>query len=279
MEKWKRSSRLVDMTRQLLSEPRRLIPLTAFAQRYQSAKSSISEDLDIIHDVLRAEGSGELETLAGAAGGVRYIPGIHASRALDVVERLCRQLADPDRILPGGFLYLSDLLGDPVLLSEIGRIFASVFSRKTVDVVMTVETKGIPLAYATAFYLRAPVVIARYDYRVTEGSVVTVNTVSGSGRRMRQLSLSKRSLPEGSRVLIIDDFMKAGGTVRGMMDLLAEFRAEVVGVGVMLESPAEERLVDSWVSLAQVKEVDVKDRRIEVVPGNVFTDEGGLITC
>lgn len=274
MDKWKRSSRLVDMTRQLLSEPYRLIPLTTFADRYNSAKSSISEDLAIIHDVFQSGGSGELETVAGAAGGVRYIPKINRQRALDVLKVLCEQLSNPDRILPGGFLYLSDLLGDTTLLSEIGRIFATVFAGEKIDAIMTVETKGIPLAYATASYLRASVVIARYDYRVTEGSVVTVNTISGSSRQMRQLSLSKRSLAEGSRVLIIDDFMKAGGTIRGMMDLLHEFNAEVVGVGVMVESAAEQRLVDSYVSLAAVTEVDVKERKIHVELGNLFTREG-----
>ncbi|SEN64268.1 pur operon repressor [Lihuaxuella thermophila] len=274
MDKWKRSSRLVDMTRQLLSEPYRLIPLTAFAERYNSAKSSISEDLAIIHEVFQSGGSGELETVAGAAGGVRYIPKIDRQRALDVLKVLCEQLSNPDRILPGGFLYLSDLLGDATLLSEIGRIFATVFAGKKIDAIMTVETKGIPLAYAAASYLRAPVVIARYGYRVTEGSVVTVNTISGSGRQMRQLSLSKRSLAEGSRVLIIDDFMKAGGTIRGMMDLLHEFNAEVVGVGVMVESAAEQRLVESYVSLAAVTEVDVKERKIHVELGNLFTREG-----
>ena len=44
------------------------------------------------------------------------------------------------------------------------------------------------------------------------------------------MSLARRNLPEGSKVLIIDDFMKAGGTVQGMKDLLHEFNAEVVGV-------------------------------------------------
>ncbi|AUS07531.1 pur operon repressor [Laceyella sacchari] len=270
MEKWKRSARLVDITRHLLTQPYRLIPLTTFAEQYQAAKSSISEDLDIIHEVLEAEGNGKLETVAGAAGGVRYIPSISNDNALQVIGRLCEKLSNPERILPGGFLYMSDLLGDPTLLDDIGRIFAKVFAEKPVDVVMTVETKGIPIAYATASYLRAPVVIARYDYRVTEGSVVTVNTVSGSSRRMQQLSLSKRSLPEGSRVLIIDDFMKAGGTVRGMMDLLTEFKAEVVGVGVMLEAPAEERLVEEYVSLAQVAAIDVKEKMVRVETGNAF---------
>ena len=38
-----------------------------------------------------------------------------------------------------------------------------------IDVIMTVETKGIPLAYATATYMNLPVVIVRRDSRVTEG--------------------------------------------------------------------------------------------------------------
>ena len=272
MEKWKRSARLTDMIRQLLFNPYRLIPLTVFAEKYKAAKSSISEDLDIIDEVLRSEGNGKLETVAGAAGGVRYSPWFGVEHARKVVQELCEKLSSPERILPGGFLYLSDLLGDPFFLNQIGRIFATVFQEQNIDAVLTVETKGIPIAYATAALLGVPVTIARYDYRVTEGSVVTVHTVSGSSRRLRQLSVSKRSLSEGARVLIIDDFMKAGGTVRGLMDLLNEFKAEVVGVGVMLEQPAENRLVDDYVSLAKVTEIDVKKRKVQVEVGNVFDD-------
>ena len=272
MEKWKRSARLTDMIRQLLFKPYQLIPLTVFAEKYKAAKSSISEDLDIIDEVLRSEGNGKLETVAGAAGGVGIIPGFSVNQSRKVVQNLCEKLSAPERILPGGFLYLSDLLGDPFFLNEIGRIFATVFKEQHIDAVLTVETKGIPIAYATAALLGVPVIIARYDYRVTEGSVVTVHTVSGSTRRLRQLSVSKRSLSEGARVLIIDDFMKAGGTVRGLMDLLSEFKAEVVGVGVMLEQPAENRLVDRYVSLAKVTEIDVKMRKVHVEVGNVFDD-------
>ena len=77
MKKWKRSARLVDMSHRLLRNPHRLIPLTYFADRYQAAKSSISEDLGIIQEVFQSEGSGELETVAGAAGGVRFLPRVN----------------------------------------------------------------------------------------------------------------------------------------------------------------------------------------------------------
>lgn len=275
MEKWKRSARLVDLTEQLLTKPYHLFPLPTFAKRYNSAKSSISEDLAIIDEVLQSQGNGRLETVSGAAGGVRYIPVMKKERAEAILVQLCQQLEDQRRILPGGFLYLSDILGNTTLLNEVGKLFATVFMDHSIDAIMTVETKGIPIAFATASFLKVPVVIVRYDYRVTEGSVVTINTISGSSKRIRPLSLSKRSLNEGARVLIIDDFMKAGGTVYGMIKLLEEFQAEVVGVGVMVESAVKERLVDSYISLAAVKEIDMKDQKIHVTLGNVFQQMEG----
>ena len=85
-----------------------------------------------------------------------------------------------------------------------------------IDAVMTVATKGVPLANAVANVLNVPFVIVRRDLKITEGSTVSVNYVSGSsGDRIEKMFLSKRSLKAGSRVLIVDDFLKGGGTVNG----------------------------------------------------------------
>ena len=273
MKKLKRSERLVDMTQYLLSEPHTLIPLTTFAERYGAAKSSISEDLAIIKEVFEDEGLGELQTLAGAAGGVKYIPKLRKDHALAFAEELCRKLQQSDRILPGGYLYMSDLLGQPSLMNEAGKIIATAFADRDIDVVMTVETKGIPLAYATAAQLNLPVVLVRRDHQVTEGSAVSINYVSGSHKSLHTMSLSRRALRERSRVLIVDDFMKAGGTIQGMVDLLAEFNAEVAGVGVLVESgsvESEERLLEDYISLACLTDVDSKSKMITVKPGNYF---------
>jgi purine operon repressor len=65
--------------------------------------------------------------------------------------------------------------------------------------------------------------------------------------------------------------MHVGGTIHGMMDLLAEFKATVQGVGVFMEScEAEEQLVDNYVSLARLYGVDSKTKQITVEPGNYF---------
>ncbi|TCT18155.1 purine operon repressor PurR [Melghiribacillus thermohalophilus] len=268
----KRSERLVAMTNYLLEHPQKLISLPYFAETLNAAKSSISEDLDIVNDMFQREGIGKLVTIAGAAGGVKYIPQLSKEKAERFIESLCKRLEDPGRLLPGGYLYMSDLLGDPETVRNIGKIFASAFAEKDIEYVITVATKGIPIAYATANVLNVPVIIVRRDPKVTEGSTVSINYVSGSSRKIQTMVLSKRSLPEGSNVCIIDDFMKAGGTINGMKSLLAEFQANVNGIGVLAEAEdeEEERIVTDYISLIQIQDVDLNENKIEVVKGNYF---------
>jgi len=84
------------------------------------------------------------------------------------------------------------------------------FASLAPDYIMTVETKGIPLAFATARAANLPLVTVRRGSKVTEGSSVSINYVSGSTHRIQTMSLPRRAIPSGAKVLIIDDFMKAG---------------------------------------------------------------------
>ena len=269
--KFRRSERLIDMTTYLLEHPRQLVPLTYFAEKYGSAKSSISEDLGIIKETFEQRGIGVLQTVPGAAGGVKFHVHVSEEKARKVIDELCSVMASPERLLPGGYLFMNDILGNPSIVQEVGRLLASAFADKDIEVVMTVATKGIPIAYAVASHLNVPVVIVRRDSKVTEGSTVSINYVSGSSKRIQTMVLSKRSLAEGSKVLIVDDFMKAGGTVNGMINLLEEFNAKLAGIAVLVESEnIEERLVDEYLSLVRLSDVDVKERKITVSEGNYF---------
>ena len=272
--KVKRSERLIDMTRYLLEKPHKLVSLTYFAKRYDSAKSSISEDLSIVKKTFKERGTGTLETVPGAAGGVRYIPETGKEEAREFVEEMCVRLSEPTRLLPGGYVYLSDLLGEPQTLRQIGKIIASQYLHDSIDAVMTVATKGIPIAQAVASFLNVPFVMVRRDSKITEGSTVSINYVSGSSERIEKMELSKRSLKRGSRVLIVDDFMKGGGTVNGMKSLIEEFEAQLVGVTVFAESTfSGSRMIEDYTSLLCVDEVDIRDKTIHVTPGNYFNKE------
>ena len=273
--KWKRSERLVDMTRHLLDNPHLLIPLTFFSERHQAAKSSISEDLAIIKETFEESGTGRLVTVSGAAGGVKYIPEVTETEVREVMALMKESLGRSDRLLPGGYLYMTDFLGNPKIMDRVGKVFASAFADIKIDVIMTVATKGIPIANAIARHLNVPVVIVRRDSKVTEGSTVSINYVSGSTRRIQTMVLSKRSMKSGQRVLITDDFMKAGGTMAGMKNLLEEFDCELAGAAVLVEAEhTEEVLVDDYLSLVKLRAMNEKDRTIELEEGNYFMKGG-----
>jgi purine operon repressor len=264
----KRAERMVAVMQILMSKPNVLIPLTVLAERFGAAKSTISEDLLAVKESMRFSGQGRLETVSGAAGGVRYIPEISKAEADSFLLELAKRLSSQDRVLAGGFLYMTDLLYDPSVLRPLGLIFAGAFREKKPDVVVTIETKGIPLALVTAEALGVPMVIIRHGNKVTEGSAVSINYVSGSSKRIQSMSLGRRALEPGKKVLMIDDFMKAGGTALGMMNLMKEFEADVVGFGVLMETSSENepKLVNQYFSLLQLGELDPFHGAAVVVP-------------
>ena len=265
----KRSERLVDMVKYLLARPHTLIALPFFAGRYGAAKSSISEDLAILRQTLANDQNGILETVAGAAGGVRYIPFVGKKEATDYLHDLADRIEDPDRILPGNFVYLSDILGSPQDLRQIGQLIATKYAYSNVDYVMTIETKGIALAQAVSRFLNVPFVMVRRRPKITEGSTISVNYVASSSERVEKMELAKRLLPEGSNVLIVDDFMKGGGTLTGMEELVKEFKGTVAGMCVLCETKyASQKVVDDYQSLIKITEVDRDKKLIKVRPGN-----------
>ncbi|MFC4652968.1 pur operon repressor [Lactococcus nasutitermitis] len=270
----KRNERLVDFTNFLINRPNKMLNLNELSKRYDVAKSSISEDLVFIRRVFEREGIGIVETFPGSLGGVRFTPYITDETSKEMTEGLADLLREENRILPGGYVYLSDILGTPTNLRKIGQIIAHEYRDKQVDVVMTIATKGIPIAQSVAEILDVPFVIVRRDPKVTEGATLNVNYMSGSSSRVENMTLSKRSLSIGQSVLIVDDFMKGAGTINGMKSLVYEFDCFLAGIAVFLEGPFKgERLIDEYSSILKVDRIDIANRSIDVQLGNIFDEK------
>lgn len=245
MEKIKRSERLGAMTRILTETPNRIHTLGEFCELFGAAKSTISEDIDLVSASFEQFDLGRIETVAGAAGGVRYRAIPSREKVCRVLNNLANRLREPGRMLPGGFLYTSDVTAESSTAQALGEILAMQYYDRAPDFVLTMETKGIPIALMTARMLDVPLVIARRDSRAYEGSAVKINYIAGGGNeRIETMALARRAVNAGQRALIVDDFMKGGGTLRGMVDMMKEFQAEVVGVCVMIATalPREKRV-------------------------------------
>lgn len=243
MDKVKRSERLAAMTRMLVDNPNKVISYQVFCDTFEAAKSTVSEDIALIQNALSIYDLGQVTTVTGAAGGVRFRPLLSWKEARELLSMLADKLNDPDRALPGGFLYSSDLLSNPEITRKMACIIARPCYELGVDFVLTMETKGIPVAMMTAEALNVPLVIARRSSRVYEGSAVNISFPDGKGG-IETMSLGRRAIAEGQRALIVDDFIRNGGTALGMIELMKEFKTKVVGLSFVLAKERENPLSD-----------------------------------
>ena len=269
--KLKRSERIVVMTEYLLNNPNKLIPLTYFVTKFNQAKSSISEDIHIIKTGFKEENIGEVKTLAGVSGGVIFTPTLVEEDARKILDEFIEKISEGDRLLAGGYIFMSDIVGNPSLMNKLGRVIATVYKNKEIDAVVTVATKGIPVAYAIASILNKPVITIRRDNKVTEGTTVAINYVSGSTKKMETMILSKRSLNNNSKVLLVDDFMRGGGVLTGMESLMNEFDVEVIGKVILTQcydSPREHE--NDYLYLSKIENIDEYNGSFDVKIGNVI---------
>ena len=120
--------------------------------------------------------------------------------------------------------------------------------------------------------MNIPLVVVRREAKVSEGSTVSINYFSGSYDRIQRMSMSKRAIASGSRVLIIDDFMRGGGSVIGISEMTAEFNASVVGVGVAIASlKPEQKKVDDYTCLVYIDDIPTDGKEIPLKPSeNIF---------
>ncbi len=259
----KRSERVSIITKILSDNPCKLYNLKFFCQLLNASKTSISEDLQAVKSALSHMQIGTLETIAGAGGGIQFIPFISDEKCAILQNEITESLKDPSRIVGGGFLYTSDIMFNPMLMQQVATVFTRKFHSYHADYVATIETKGIPVATMTAKLLNIPLVVIRRESRISEGSTLSINYFSGSNERIQKISISKRAVTQGKKAIIIDDFMRGGGSVKGLIDILKEFQIKIVGTGVVIASSSpENKKIDNYTSLITLDDVNEQTNTI-----------------
>ena len=161
---------------------------------------------------------------------------------------------------------------DTGLLFRMGEAWAEEFRDDHPDMVLTVEASGIAMAVAAAHALGdIPVVFAKKSATVVQNdTTVQAPVYSFTHKTQNMIRIEKKYLPEGTRVLIIDDFLADGQAVRGLMNLCWQQQATVVGVGIAIEKgfqPGGKALRESGVHLKSLAVVEgIRDGNIVLRP-------------
>ena len=152
---------------------------------------------------------------------------------------------------------------DTDLFVKMGQAFAQAFAADRPELVLTVEASGIAAALTTAMACgNLPVVFAKKSRtRNVTGDVYESRVFSFTHGVENHIRVSREYLPNGARVLIIDDFLANGEAAEGLCDIVRQAQATVVGIGICVEKsfqPGHQKLVDEGyhvVSLAKVKAI------------------------
>ncbi|MDF2715341.1 MAG: xanthine phosphoribosyltransferase [Paenibacillus sp.] len=155
---------------------------------------------------------------------------------MDILKQLITQHGI---VMSNQTLQLDALLNhqvDPKLIMEVGKEFARRFRELDITKVLTIESSGITIAFATALELGVPLVFARRKKTLTtDGDVWCERVPSFTKGIVTDILVSKSVLGATDRVLMIDDIIANGDAARGLIRILERAGAELAGVGVVVE--------------------------------------------
>ena len=153
---------------------------------------------------------------------------------------------------------------DVELMTQIGQAFHEAFKDQQVDLVLTIEASGIAAAITTAqAFGNIPVIFAKKSQTSNlSGEIYQSRVYSFTHQTENYIRIAKSYLPEGTNVLIIDDFLANGEAAEGLADIVKQAGAHVAGIGVCIEKgfqPGGQRLRNEGynvVSLATVTGIE-----------------------
>jgi xanthine phosphoribosyltransferase len=134
--------------------------------------------------------------------------------------------------------------------------------------VITAEVSGIAPALATAQALGVPLVYARKHRPITMPSGFYLGEApSHTKGGIVQLMVSPQYLAANDRVLLIDDFLATGETIRALAELVQQSEAALLGIGCLIEKVFEhgrEHLASLDVPIVTLAKIDLDGDEIIV---------------
>ena len=154
-------------------------------------------------------------------------------------ERIIREGVN----LGGGILKVDSFINhqvDPAFMLAVGGALAARFAHLGANKIVTAEISGIAPALTTALALGIPVVYARKTKPVTmHPNTMRASAPSHTKGQLNELMISPEFLGPRDHVLVIDDFLARGETIRALVNLVHLAGAGLIGIGAVVEKRFE----------------------------------------
>jgi len=151
--------------------------------------------------------------------------------SVERLNKLIRPIADFPK--PGIlFRDITPLLADPAGLALAIELLANPFRGKNIDLVVGAESRGFIFGTAVACALSAGFVLVRKPGKLPHKKIaMTYDLEYGKDT----LEMHADAIIKGQRVLIVDDLLATGGTMKACMDLVTQLGGHIAGIAVLIE--------------------------------------------
>ena len=152
----------------------------------------------------------------------------------DPITVLKSHLRDiPDFPKPGIlFRDISPLLANPSALALSVELLANPFRGKNIDIVIGAESRGFIFGTAVACCLSAGFGLVRKPGKLPFKKIsMSYNLEYGNDT----LEMHADQIVPGQRVLIVDDVLATGGTMKACVDMVKQLGGDLAGIAVLIE--------------------------------------------
>ena len=139
-------------------------------------------------------------------------------------------------IKPGLKIAILNILGDTELVQAAAKALANALHTVEYDLLVTPETKSIPLIHALSVETKKPYIVLRKVYKPYMGAALTAETLSITTGDQQTLIMDEKDqdLARNKKVVLVDDVISTGSTLQGMRMLMEKAGAKIVCEGAIL---------------------------------------------
>lgn len=182
------------------------------------------------------------------------------------MDLLKERIVKDGQVFEGNILKVDSFLNhriDMRFLKEVGKEFHRIFGSENVNKIVTIEASGIAVGCATALAFDCPLVFAKKSKTKNIADDVYKSIVQAyTHETLSEIFVSKDFLGPSDRILLVDDFLARGNAILGLIDLIHQSGATLVGCGIVIEKGFQEggnRLREKGIRLESLAVVDKMD--------------------
>lgn len=155
------------------------------------------------------------------------------------MDLLKKKILEEGQVYAGNILKVDCFLNHQIdcgFLAEVGKEFHRLYKDEGINKILTIEASGIAIGAMVAQEFGCPLVFAKKNKtKNIAGDVYTAQVESFTHGTTYNIMVSKKFLNPGDKVLIVDDFLAIGNALKGLISIVEESGAELVGCGTVIE--------------------------------------------